>query len=199
MPGERVQHIEHVIQRTILHQRLIEAQRVHVQELGRDVQVVSLQGIEADDHVIGVEGLGEADGGSARRLKALRQAEMFECVLAILAANDVKARGTEPLVEGLRDGFADPIQIGLAGAVIEGKDEQELMMRLRRQGGGLCRGLVFCLCRWCAESAEQRHRWEQKQRAQWMKWPHAAPIIVPRAGTSAGDDDWVADQFASAI
>jgi hypothetical protein len=61
------------------------------------------------------------------------------------------------------------------------------VMHLGREGGGFRGGLVFCLRRRHAEGAEERNRWEQKQRAQEVRWAaHAAPIIVPRAEPSAG-------------
>ena len=80
---------------------------------------------------------------------------MLERVLAIVTADDVEAGSAEALVEDLRDSFADPVQIGLAGAVVEGQHEEQAVMDLRGQGGGFCSGLVFCLRRRCEEDAEQ--------------------------------------------
>ena len=46
---------------------------------------------------------------------------MFERVLAIVAADDVKTRCAEALIEELRESLADPIQLRLSGPVVEGE------------------------------------------------------------------------------
>ena len=79
----------------------------------------------ADDDEIGVEGLGDADGGGAAGAEAGGKAEMIERVLAVVAADGEEAGGGEALVEGVGEGIADPAEGGLAGAVVEGQDQDK--------------------------------------------------------------------------
>ena len=62
---------------------------------------------------------------------------MIERVLAVVAANGEEAGGGEALVERVREGIADPVQVGLAGAVVEGEDEDEAAAGLANVGGGV--------------------------------------------------------------
>ncbi len=82
-------------------------------------------GVAADDDEVGVEGLGDADGGGARGLEVDGEAEVIERVLAVVAGDGEEAGGGEALVEGVGEGVADPGEVGLAGAVVEGEDEDD--------------------------------------------------------------------------
>ena len=97
--------------------------RLHVDALrgsGASCDVVA-----ADDDEVGVEGLGDADGGGAAGLEVGGKAEVVERVLAVVAADGEEAGGGEALVEGVGEGVADPGEVGLAGAIVEGEDEDE--------------------------------------------------------------------------
>jgi hypothetical protein len=93
---------------------------------------------------------------------------MLKRVLAIVAADDVKTGCAEALIEELRDSLADPVQVRLSGAVVEGEHEQKLMMHLRGQLGGFRCGLIGRVGG-REKAAEQHKGKKQKRRAQWMK------------------------------
>ena len=50
---------------------------------------------------------------------------MVEGVEAVFAGDGEEAGGAEALVDGVGEGVADPIEVGLAGAVVEGEDEDD--------------------------------------------------------------------------
>ena len=79
-------------------------------------------------------------------LKPGGQAEVVERVLAVVAADGEEARGGEALVEGVGERVADPVEVGLAGAVVEGEDEDETAAGLADVGcGGRRCGLRLAL------------------------------------------------------
>ena len=113
------------------------AQVVDLEDLGLDGDSSVGDVVAADDDVVGVEGLGDADGGSAGGTEVGREAEVIERVLAVVAGDGEEACGGEPLIESVGEGLADPCEVGLAGAIVEGKDEND-------STGGSCwsRGLA---------------------------------------------------------
>ena len=50
---------------------------------------------------------------------------MVECVEPVIAANGHKAGGGKTPVEDFRHRFADPVQIGLIGEVLEGQHQEQ--------------------------------------------------------------------------
>ncbi len=82
-------------------------------------------GIAAYDDEVGVECFGDADGGGAGGLEVDGKTEMIESVLAVIAGDGQESCGREALVERVGEGLTDPGEIGLAGAVVEGKDQHD--------------------------------------------------------------------------
>jgi hypothetical protein len=62
---------------------------------------------------------------------------MIERVLAVVAANGKEAGGGEALVERIGEGVADPVEVGLAGAVVKREDQDEPSTGLANVGGGV--------------------------------------------------------------
>ncbi len=50
---------------------------------------------------------------------------MVEGEDAVVAGDGEEAGGVEALVEGVGEGVADPVEVGIAGAVVEGEDEDD--------------------------------------------------------------------------
>jgi hypothetical protein len=96
---------------------------VDVEDLGLDGDAGLIDGVAADDDEVCVEGLGDANGGGTRGLEVDGEAEVVESVLAVVAGDGEEAGGGETLVQGVREGVADPVQVGLAGAVVEREDQ----------------------------------------------------------------------------
>ena len=89
----------------------------------------------ADDDVVRVQRLGDADGGGAAGAEVGGQAEVVEGVLAVVAADGEEAGGGEALVEGVGEGVADPVEGGWPERLSKGRT------RTRRPGGGGVGGL----------------------------------------------------------
>jgi hypothetical protein len=60
---------------------------------------------------------------------------MVESVLPVVACDGQKSYRGEALVEGVGKGLADPGEVGLAGAVVEGEDEDNAAAGLGRFTG----------------------------------------------------------------
>ncbi len=105
--------------------RLRELQLIDLEDLGLDGDPAVVHGVAADDDEVGIEGLGDADGGCARGSEVDGKAEVVESVLAVVAGDGEEPDGGEALVEGVGKGVADPGEVGLAGAVVEGKDKDD--------------------------------------------------------------------------
>ncbi len=129
-----------------------EAELVDLEDLRLDGDAAVVDGVAADDDEVGVEGLGDADGGGAGGLEVDGKAEVIESVLAVVAGDGEEAGGGEALVEGVGEGVADPGEVGLAGAVVEGEDEDDAA------AGRRCRGRLDCESRGkrCAGEAAER-------------------------------------------
>ena len=64
--------------------------------------------VAAYDDVVGVEGLGDADGGGAGGFEVDGETEVVEGELAVVAGDGEEAGGVEALVEGVGEGVGDP-------------------------------------------------------------------------------------------
>src|SRR5579863_6679690 len=107
-------------------------------------KVVAIGQIAADHDRIRVESLRQLERTGSRGLKALRQAEMIERVEAVCAAERCKARGVEAAGKNLGGGFADPLDVWLAAAVVEWQHQQDAAgTRVGRRGSGW-RGRGLC-------------------------------------------------------
>ena len=125
LPGESVLDVEEAGELAGVGEGLRHVELIDVEDLGLDGDAVLVDGVVADDDVVGVEGLGDADGGGAGGAEVGGKAEVVERELAIVAGDGEEAGGGEALVEGVGEGIADPCEIGLAGAVVEGKDQDD--------------------------------------------------------------------------
>ena len=86
--------------------------------------------VGADEYEVGVELLGDADGGGAGGFEVGGEAEMVEGEGAVVAGDGEKAGGAEALVEGVGEGVANPVEGWVAGAIFEGEDEDDAAARL---------------------------------------------------------------------
>ena len=145
---------------------------IDVEDLGLDGDAILVDGVVADDDVVGVEGLGDADGGGAGGAEVGGKAEMVERELEIVAGDGEEACGGEALVERVGEGVADPGEIGLAGAVVEGQDKDDTA-GAGRGFGGLRDGVEAAqkerdgepsVLQDSAELSEARHRYEYIER-----------------------------------
>ena len=117
---------------------------IHFQHLGLHVDVgagrAGVGDVEAaDDDEVRVQSLGDADGGGSAGAEISGKAEVFQGIGAVVAADGQEAGGGEALVESVGKGVADPIEVRLAGAVVEGKNEDEPAAGAANVGGGASR------------------------------------------------------------
>ena len=89
-----------------------EAELADIDDMGLEGEGCSVDAVAADDDEVGVEGLGDAQGGGAAGLEGFRKAEMVEGVDAVFAGKGLKAGGGEAAVEDFRGCFADPVEAG---------------------------------------------------------------------------------------
>ena len=89
-------------------------------------------GVASYDHEIGVQGLGDADGGRARRSEVNGKAQMIKSILPVVASDRQEPCRRKALVERVGKGAADPSEVGLPGAIVEGQDEDNATAGLRR-------------------------------------------------------------------
>jgi len=94
-----------------------------------------IDGVAAYDDKVGVEGLGDADGGRAGGSEVNGKAEVVESKLPIVASDCQEPYRAQALVEGVGKRVADPGEVGLAGAIVEGEDEDNAASGLRRVKG----------------------------------------------------------------
>ena len=111
------------------------AELVDFEDLGLDGDAVVFEVVAANDDVVGVERLGDADGGGARGAEVGGKAEMVEGVEAVVVGEGEEAGRGESLVEGVREGVADPVEIRVSGAVVEGQDEDDAAASLPSRAG----------------------------------------------------------------
>jgi len=102
-----------------------ESELVHFEDLRLDGDAAVVYGIAAYYDEIGVEGLGDADGGSARGSEVNGETEVVESVLPVIASDGEESHRAQALVEGVWKRIADPGEIGLSGSIVEGEDEDD--------------------------------------------------------------------------
>ena len=112
------------------------AQVGHVHQLRLGHNAGAVGHVAAHDDRIGVQRLGQLERTGARGVKALRQPQMIQRVHAVGAAHGSKARRGQTAGQNLRRGLANPLQAGLAGAVVKGQHQQDAAT-VRRGGAGL--------------------------------------------------------------
>src|SRR6266851_3015170 len=139
LPGHGVLDVEEAGEFARVLEGLRHAEVLDVEDLGLDGDAGLIDRVAADYDEVGVEGLGDADGGGARGFEVYGEAEVVEGVLAVVAGDGEEAGGGEALVQGVGEGVTDPGEVGLAGAVVEGEDEDYAAGSLRCLSGG--RGL----------------------------------------------------------
>jgi hypothetical protein len=135
LPGDGVFDVEEALEFAGVGEGLRHAELIDVEDLGLDGDTVLIDGVVADDDVVGVEGLGDTDGGGAGGAEVGGEAEVIERELEVVAGDGEEACGGEALVEGIGEGVADPAKVGLAGAVVEGQDEDDTARAGRGFGG----------------------------------------------------------------
>ncbi len=112
------------------HAQLVDLQhlRLHLDAAVRGPGVDDV--VAADDDEVRVQRLRNAEGGGAAGAEVRRQAQMLQRILAVVAADGQKARRGEPLVQRVGKRVADPAQVCLAGAVVEGQHQHQPPARL---------------------------------------------------------------------
>jgi hypothetical protein len=81
--------------------------------------------------------LGDADGGGARGSEVNGKAKVVESKLPVVAGDGQEPYRGEALVEGIWKRIADPGEVGLSGAIVEGEDKDNAaagLWRFRRGG-----------------------------------------------------------------
>jgi len=141
LPGDGVFDVEEAVEIAGVFERQREAQRLYGEDAGLYGNAAGVYGVVAEDDVVGVERLRDAEGGGAGGLEVDGKAEVVEGELAVVAGDGEEAGGAEALVEGVGEGVADPVQGRVAGTVLEGQDEDEAA-----GGGAVECGLGSC-CR----------------------------------------------------
>ncbi len=141
LPGDGVLDVEEAGELAGVFEGRGEAEGVDLEDAGLDGDPAVLDGVVADDDVVGVKGLGDADGGGAGGPEVDGKAEVIEGELAVVAGDGEEAGGVKALIESVGEAVADPVEVGLAGAVLEGEHQHETAGdRLRGVGGGLRKG-----------------------------------------------------------
>jgi hypothetical protein len=102
---------------------------------------VGLELESADDDDVRVELLRDADGSGAGGAEIYGEAQVVEGEGAVVVGDGEEAGGGQALVEDVGEGVADPVERGVAGAVVEGEDEDdaasgELIRTLGARGEG---------------------------------------------------------------
>src|ERR1700733_3584586 len=113
VPGQAVERVHQALEVGRAGDGRTERESAHIENLRLGGKNAILQKIRADDDVIRVQGLGDADGSGAGGLKGQRQAQAVERVESVPAADAEKSGGVQAAIENVRRGFADPVQIEL--------------------------------------------------------------------------------------
>ena len=123
-PGKAVQHIEQMGHIRLFLNRRGHVQSIHFQHLGLGLKAGAGGRKRPYDEVVRIQRLRQANGAGAGRLKGGGQPQVVECIEPVIAADGHKSgRGQTP-VQHLRNSFADPVQVRLVGAVVEGEHQQ---------------------------------------------------------------------------
>ena len=149
LPGDGVLGVVEAVECGSVGDRRRERELVDGEDLGLDGDLAAGEGEAADDDVVGVELLGDADGGGAGGAEVAGKAEVREGEDAVVVGDGEEAGGVEAAIERVGEGVADPVEGGVAGAVLEGKDEDDASsgerLRDQRSGRERCeeRGKIF--------------------------------------------------------
>jgi hypothetical protein len=131
LPCDGVLHVEEASEFAGVRERRGEPQLIHLEDLCLYGYPAVAHGVAAYDHEGGVEGLGDADGGRARGSEVNGEAEMLESILPVVAGYGQETYGGQALVEGVGKRVADPGEVGLSGAIVEGEDKDNAAAGLR--------------------------------------------------------------------
>src|ERR1700692_1371799 len=135
LPCDGVLHVEEASEFAGVGERLGESQLIHLEDLRLHGDPVVIHGVAAYDHKVGVQGLGDADGGRTRGSEVSGKAKVVESRLPVVASDGQESYRGQTLVEGVGKGVADPGQVGLSGAIVEGEDKDNATAGLRRFRG----------------------------------------------------------------
>ena len=114
LPGDGVLHVERREISVGVFEGWGHAQTIDFEDLGLDGDALRSSGagagdvVAAYDDVVGVKGLGDADGGGSGGFEVDGETEVVEGELAVVAGDGEEAGGVETLVEGVREGVGDP-------------------------------------------------------------------------------------------
>lgn len=114
---------------------------MEVENLCSSSELIAGLGIRANNHGVRVEQLRDPNCGRAGGLKVHWQTEPIKRIQPVAAAYGEKASGTKPAVEDICGAFANPVEVGLPGAIFKGQDEKQPSASLCRCFG-LGRGLL---------------------------------------------------------
>ena len=81
--------------------------------------------IAANHNRIGVQRLGQLERTGPRGMKALRQPQVIQRIHPVRSAHGRETRGGKAGAQDLRRGLANPLQAGLAGAIVKGQHQQD--------------------------------------------------------------------------
>ena len=124
LPGQRAEDRNQIAHLASGGNRCAHAQMGHVHQLGLGHNARAVGHVAAHDDRICVQRLGQLERTGARGVKALRQPQVVQRIHAVRAAHGSKARRGQSAAQNLRGGFANPLQAGLAGAVVKGQNQQ---------------------------------------------------------------------------
>ena len=123
LPCDGVLDVEEAREFAGVLERLGQAQFVDFEDLRLYGNPAVADGVAAYDDEVGVEGLGDADGGCARGTEIDRKAKVVESILPVVAGDGQEPYRGEALVESVGKGVADPREVGLSSAIVEGEHE----------------------------------------------------------------------------
>jgi hypothetical protein len=123
LPCDGVFDVEEAGEFARVFQRSGETQLVDLEDLCLHGDPVVGNGVAAYNHKVGVEGLGDSNGGCAGGSEVNGKAKVVQRKLPVVAGDGQEACRGEALVKGVGEGVADPGEVGLSGAIVEGEDE----------------------------------------------------------------------------
>src|SRR5215831_4507254 len=91
----------------------------HVEQLRDSGKDSPVKTVVSENDEVGIDLLGNAVDGGARRIQADRNAHAVAGAQAVFARQHVDARRGQALFQKLGKGFADPLEAGRVGAVLE--------------------------------------------------------------------------------
>jgi hypothetical protein len=135
LPGDGVLDVEEAREFAGVLQGLGQAELVDLEDLSLYGDAPTADGVAAYDDEVGVECLGDADGGCARGAEVNGKAEVVESILPVVAGDGEEPYRGEALVECIGEGLADPGEVGLVGAIVEGENKDNSAAGLVRFSG----------------------------------------------------------------